>query len=120
MSHNHLFGPSGFAKARSSSSKEEANIFVENRPYIPSLLVDTNDYETSVIHVAKVILSHHAAAGEIIDTSTMLSSTTTNKVTVISGGLTNALYRVDFINDNNDEGKSNTTTTTTCSSYIHT
>jgi thiamine kinase-like enzyme len=122
-SHNHLLGPSGFAKARSScSSKKEANdiFIVENRPYIPTLLFDANDYEASVIHVAKVILSHHAAAGEIIDTSTMMTSTTTDKVTVISGGLTNALYRVDFISDNNEEGKSNnmTTTTTTCCTSV--
>jgi thiamine kinase-like enzyme len=124
-SHHHLLGPGGFAKARSDSCspKKKANddiFIVENRPYIPTLLFDANDYEASVIHVAKVILSHHAAAAdEIIDTSTMMTSTTSDKVTVISGGLTNALYRVDFISDDNEnnndegEGKSNNMTTTT-------
>ncbi len=98
MSSHHLLGPSGFAKARSScSSKKEEHIFiVENRPYIPTLLFDANDYEASVIHVAKVILSHHSAAGKI-DTSTILSSKTTDKVTVISGGLTSSRPRSSLL-----------------------
>ena len=70
---------------------------VENRPYIPSLIVDLKD-EASVLNAAKVILS---CAGGIKDDSEITiksidNNNPTEKVSIMSGGLTNALFKVDI------------------------
>ncbi len=64
---------------------------VENRPYIPSLTVDHLQDETTVVNAVKVILS---CVGEI-----EAGIETAAKVSIMSGGLTNALYRVDIDNE---------------------
>ena len=63
---------------------------VENRPYVPSLMVDLND-QTTVVNAVKVILS---CIGEI-----KADTEKTVKVSIMSGGLTNALFRVDIDNE---------------------
>ncbi|KAL7432386.1 hypothetical protein ACHAXM_003072 [Skeletonema potamos] len=92
---SNFLGPGGFAKARSEGA---SFVMVENRPYIPSLIVDLKD--DSVINAAKVILS---CAEEIADgTETWkkpVGKTPTVKVTKLCGGLTNALFQVDINNE---------------------
>ena len=81
-----LHGPGGFLQAR----RKGANFMVENRPYVPSLMVDLQD-ETTVVNAVKVILS---CIGEI-----KADTEKTVKVSIMSGGLTNALFRVDIDNE---------------------
>lgn len=81
-----LHGPGGFLQAR----RKGANFMVENRPYVPSLMVDLQD-ETTVVNAVKVILS--CVEEMKADTETAA------KVSIISGGLTNALFRVDIDNE---------------------
>ena len=99
-------GPRGFAKARS----EKANLMVENRPYIPTLMFDPKDYEASVMNAAKVILSCAERRGELNNDSEVTNiinntaaMSTTGKVTIICGGLTNALFRVDILANGNQQ-----------------
>mmetsp|Transcript_22170 Transcript_22170/g.36456 ORF Transcript_22170/g.36456 Transcript_22170/m.36456 type:complete len:517 (+) Transcript_22170:21-1571(+) len=91
-----MHGPGGFRQASGEGSS-----MVENRPYFPELIVDLHD-ESTVIDAANVILS---CVGGIkagtIDTRSDIRNTTTAKVSIVSGGLTNALFRVDI----NDEEK---------------
>ena len=96
----HLLGPGGFLQAR----REGASYIVENRPYVPSLIVDLND-ETTVVNAAKVILSCAGGIKADIETKSIHNSTATAKVSIMSGGLTNALFRVDI-----DDGKQQSVT----------
>ena len=96
----HLLGPGGFLQAR----REGASYIVENRPYVPSLIVDLND-ETTVVNAAKVILSCAGGIKADIETKSIHNSTATAKVSIMSGGLTNALFRVDI-----DDGKQHSVT----------
>ena len=99
-----LHGPKGFRQAR-----REGASMVEKRPYFPSLKVDLQD-EATVVTAAKVILScvEEIKADEINTNSDVGNDTTSAKVSMMSGGLTNALFRVDI----SDEQKPSSSSTT--------
>ncbi len=82
-----LQGPGGFLQAR----REGASFMVENRPYVPSLMVDLNDPST-VVNAVKVILS-------CVGKTKTDNIETAAKVSIMNGGLTNALFRVDIDNE---------------------
>lgn len=87
-----LFGPKGFVAVRNAPSGDNCNFnqLVENKPYFPRLLVDPSD-EASVITAAENFLKYHEG-----DESEATSGDA--RVVTITGGLTNALLRVDGLN----------------------
>ena len=114
-----LSGPHGYITVRTKAKKkgdESPNVnselcdvsYVENRPYLPLLNVDPANLDT-VINVAKIIvsslLSNNNDDNNNGDGSTNRNNNDNNdreeegKVTVITGGLTNALFKVDLPNN---------------------
>ncbi|KAL7506680.1 hypothetical protein ACHAXN_003931 [Cyclotella atomus] len=85
-------GPSGYAAAR-AESRNHANTtvhYVEGRPYFPVLNVDPSD-EKAMIETSRTVLNAYCS-------SNIPSDTMDVKVTRIAGGLTNALFKIDFPN----------------------
>jgi thiamine kinase-like enzyme len=89
---SHYLGPGGFAKARLEGA---SFVLVENRPYIPSLIVDLKD-EASVINAASIILSSIEEIKNDSETIKSIGNAPAGKVTKLCGGLTNALFQVDI------------------------
>ncbi|EED88100.1 predicted protein [Thalassiosira pseudonana CCMP1335] len=119
-----LNGPKGYAHARieadiqhrhsgdgSASSPNSASTFlriVEDRPYFPLLQLDPTKNE-SVVDVARTVLSAYnknSRSNNSTDAGDVNSCE--GKVTVITGGLTNALFKVD-LNSSTDEATNNNT-----------
>jgi thiamine kinase-like enzyme len=121
-----LWGPQGYAHARneaketmnntsdytiespsSSSSSSSASSFfvrtVDNRPYFPLLKVHDPTNKESILKIAHVVVAHRMNVNDISSSSCCSTTTTTTQyygkgtVVPITGGLTNALYKVDFL-----------------------
>jgi hypothetical protein len=101
---NNLAGPQGYVRARKEATTDGSNASsfmrtVESRPYFPLLRVVPTDV-ASVLEVAKLVVATNkngtsaapVAAGEGRPTPDHGEE----KVTVITGGLTNALFKVDL------------------------
>ena len=93
---------------------------VEGRPYFPNLHVDPSD-ETSMVDVTRVVVdAYYNTANTIQSKQDNGNTNTTNDelavVSRISGGLTNALYKIDFPKTAKSSTTTNTATTTTASS----
>ncbi|KAL7476127.1 hypothetical protein ACHAW6_002006 [Cyclotella cf. meneghiniana] len=98
-------GPDGYARARSQShaSNNKGSRFkmvrVENRPYFPLLTVDPSD-EASMASIATIIVDAYCADaygdGDTDDSDVDVNIAEAARITRISGGLTNALFKVDF------------------------
>ena len=111
-----LSGPHGYITVRTKAKKkgdESPNVntelvsYVENRPYIPLLNVDPANLDT-VINVANIIVSSLFCNNNDNNNNGVGATNSNNdndreeegKVTVITGGLTNALFKVDLPNNN--------------------
>jgi ethanolamine kinase len=72
---------------------------VENRPYFPLLTVDPSD-EASMASIARTIVDAYCADangdGDPVDSDSDDNIAEAAQITRISGGLTNALFKVDF------------------------
>ena len=102
-----LSGPRGYKRAREEAlAAGDSTYFVravEDRPYFPRLNVDPANQEESALNVAKVVVDHlsskndegHANAGTL---------EYEGQISVISGGLTNALFKVDLRSPSLDDG----------------
>jgi len=104
-------GPAGYERARDEASahvasqedseKKEELLFlrtVDQRPYFPLLKVDPNDEDT-VLNAANIIVkAYHDihSCNNNNDDNNSDATAPKGKVTVIVGGLTNALYKVDL------------------------
>jgi ethanolamine kinase len=95
-----LCGPSGYAIARSElhhdaepHSNKMGYVNVESRPYFPMLDIDPSN-EASMVDSARTILNAYYSSDDC-NTSDRSIELQPN-VTRISGGLTNALFKVDF------------------------
>jgi len=108
-----MSGPQGYVQARDDAAVKlqsdgaDNNVSssfyrtVENRPYFPLLNVDPTNQST-VIHVAKVIVG--ASCTDNNDDKSAAKTNTIDgqkqqekeNVTVVTGGLTNALFKVDL------------------------
>ncbi|KAL3786350.1 hypothetical protein HJC23_000592 [Cyclotella cryptica] len=98
-------GPDGYARARSQTPANNGGLFkmvhVENRPYFPLVTIDPSD-EASMVSIARTIVeAYYADADADCDGDAAGSDSDDNKaeaaqITRISGGLTNALFKVDF------------------------
>ena len=89
------FGPSGYAMARESllspgnaAHDVKTVAHVEDRPYFPLFNVDSSN-ESSLVEGARLIIAAYYPSIDIEDDKKV-------KVTRISGGLTNALFKIDF------------------------
>jgi len=82
------------AAAAAAASDETFVRHVENIPYFPLLKVDPSNEQT-VIKVAQIITSYNNDATTVNNTD-IERDIQGAKVTVITGGLTNALFKVDL------------------------
>jgi thiamine kinase-like enzyme len=96
-----LSGPQGYAQARNEADSIDGKLaatsfvrIVDNRPYFPLLKADPSN-TTSIIEIANAIISrsNDNAQGNCHFHEKV-------NVTVITGGLTNALFKVDLPNSN--------------------
>lgn len=116
-------GPSGYKAARlalspTSSSALRQYAVVEGRPYFPNLHVDPSD-ETSMVDVARAVVDAYysdAIQSKEDDGNTDTSIDECVVVSRICGGLTNALYKIDFPKTTATTNTTNTTLTSTASS----
>ena len=88
-----LFGPEGYVRARIELTSTEPDVtkmvLVENRPYFPLLSIDPTD-ESSMVQSTRSIVDAYYSSADVC------SADYQAKVTQIAGGLTNALFRIDF------------------------
>ena len=119
-----VVGPPGYEHVRiEAAASNNSSAFVravEDRPYFPLLKVDSAD-EATVVAVAKAIInvshnSNQLGACEQNDETKKNDvcqeeggDTPEPKVTVITGGLTNALFKVDLGEYTNDNSSNKTT-----------
>lgn len=116
-------GPSGYKAARlalspTSSSALRQYAVVEGRPYFPNLHVDPSD-ETSMVDVARAVVDAYysdAIQSKEDDGNTDTSNDECVVVSRICGGLTNALYKIDFPKTTATTNTTNITLTSTASS----
>ena len=96
-----LNGPRGYSRAREEASADgggDSTYFVrvvEDRPYFPRLNVDPANQEESALHVAKVVVDYLSSKNEEGRASAGPLEYE-GQISVISGGLTNALFKVDL------------------------
>lgn len=104
-----LSGPRGYVRAREEAlAAGDSTYFVrvvEDRPYFPRLNVDPANQEESALNVAKVVVDHLSSESSKNDEGNANAGAQEyeGQISVISGGLTNALFKVDLISPSLDD-----------------
>ncbi|KAL3802461.1 hypothetical protein ACHAW5_009720 [Stephanodiscus triporus] len=102
-----LSGPQGYVQARNEADSMDGNLpaasfvrIVDGRPYFPLLKVDPSN-KASIIEIANAIISRSKKnAPENCHGCAINAFSGKVNVTAITGGLTNALFKVDLPNSN--------------------